>query len=88
VTALINIDEKRVAPALEELGQTLDGAEGEVWLDFSSVNHVDSKTLGALKDVARVAEEKRINVTLLGVNVDVYKVLKLVELTRRFSFLN
>jgi len=88
LTALINIDEKRVAPALEEFGQKLDGVDGEAVLDFSSVGRMDSKALGALEEFARLTEEKRIKVVLRGVNVDVYKVLKLVKLTRRFSFLN
>jgi hypothetical protein len=38
--------------------------------------------------LARVADEKAVKVALRGVNVDVYKVLKLVKLTRRFSFVS
>ena len=34
-----------------------------------------------------IADEKGVKVVLRGVNVDVYKVLKLVKLASRFSFL-
>lgn len=88
IALFLNIDEKRVAPALQEAADTLDSAEGEAVLDFSSVRQIDSGALRALEDVARVADEKDVKVVLRGVNVDVYKVLKLVKLTQRFSFVN
>ena len=84
----INIDETRVIPALREAGKKLDGAEGEVALDFSSVQRIDSSALRAMEELACIADEKNVKVALRGVNVDVYKVLKLVKLTRRFSFVN
>ena len=85
---LMNIDEKRLGPALEEAGTKLDGADGEAVLDFSSVRRVDSSALRALEEFARIADEKAVKVALRGVNVDVYKVLKLMKLTRRFSFVS
>jgi hypothetical protein len=36
--------------------------------------------------LAGAADEKAVKVALRGVHVDVYKVLKLVKLTPRFSF--
>jgi anti-anti-sigma regulatory factor len=81
---LLNIDEKRVISALQEAGKNLTAADGETVLDFSSVRRVDASALRALEEFARVADK----VVLRGVSVDVYKVLKLVKLTRRFSFLN
>jgi anti-anti-sigma regulatory factor len=85
---LLNIDEKRVISALQEAGKNLTAADGETVLDFSSVRRVDASALRALEEFARVADEKAVKVVLRGVSVDVYKVLKLVKLTRRFSFLN
>lgn len=85
---LLNSDEKLVSSALREAGEKLGDAEGEAVLDFSSVCRVDSSTLCALEEFARVADEKAVKIVLRGVNVDVYKVLKLVKLTRRFSFVN
>ena len=84
----LNIEETRVVPALLEAGEKLDGTEGEVVLDFSSVRRIDSNALPALEELARIADEKSVRVALRGVNVDIYKVLKLVKLSRRFSFVN
>ena len=84
----LKIEETRVVPALREAGEKLDGAEGEVVLDFSSVRRIDSNALPAIEELARIADEKSAKVALRGVNIDVYKVLKLVKLSRRFSFVN
>lgn len=85
---LLTLDEKRLATALKEAGQKLDGAGGEAVLDFSSVRRVDTHAVLALETLARIADEKAVKIVLRGVNVDVYKVLKLVKLTARFSFVN
>ena len=84
----LNIDEARVVAALREAGEKLDGTEGEAVLDFSSVRRIDPAALRALEDIARAADEKNVKVVLRGVTVDVYKVLKLMKLTPRFSFVN
>jgi anti-anti-sigma regulatory factor len=88
IAMFLNIDQQRMALALKEAGQKLDSAEGEAFLDFSSVRRIDSSALRAMEEFARIADEKAIKVVLRGVNVDVYKVLKLVKLTQRFSFVN
>lgn len=84
----LNIDDQRLVPALQEAGEKLDSTQGETALDFSSVRRIDSSALRALEEFARLADEKAVKVVLRGVNVDVYKVLKLMKLTRRFSFVN
>ena len=84
----LNVDETRVVSALREAGEKLDGTESEVALDLSSVHRIDSSALAALEELARIADAKNVKVALRGVNVEVYKVLKLVKLTRRFSFVN
>jgi anti-anti-sigma regulatory factor len=84
----LNIDDQRVVPALQVAGEKLDSTQGETVLDFSSVRRIDSSALRALEEFARLADEKAVKVVLRGVNVDVYKVLKLMKLTRRFSFVN
>lgn len=88
IAEFLSIDEQRIVPALQEAGENLDGAHREAVLDFSSVRRIDSNALRALEEFACIAKEKEIRVVLRGVNVDVYKVLKLVQLTRRFSFVN
>jgi anti-anti-sigma regulatory factor len=82
----LNLDEKCFALTLREAGAELNGADGEAILDFSSVRRVDSLALLALEEFARIAGEKGVNVVLRGVNIEIYKVLKLVKLTRQFSF--
>ena len=67
--------------------RTLDSAEGDVVLDFSSVRRIDPSALRAMEELAGIADDKAVKVVLRGVNVDIYKVLKLVKLTSRFSFL-
>jgi anti-anti-sigma regulatory factor len=88
IAVFLNIDNERLVPALQEAGEKLDSAEGEAVLDFSSVRRIDASALRAMEELARIADEKAVKVALRGVNVDVYKVLKLVKLTRRFSFVN
>lgn len=88
IAVFLSIDEERVVPALQEAGGGLDCMQGEAVLDFSSVRRIDSSALRALEEFACIAEEKAVKVVLRGVNVDIYKVLKLVKLTRRFSFVN
>jgi anti-anti-sigma regulatory factor len=84
----LKIDEKRVVQDLQETGEKLDSAEAEVSLDFSSVLRIDASGLMALEEFAGVADDKGVKVALRGVNVSVYKVLKLVKLTSRFSFVS
>jgi anti-anti-sigma regulatory factor len=88
IAVFLNVDETRVVAALREAGEKLDGTEGETVLDFSSVRRIDASAVRAIEELARVADERNVKVVLRGVNVDVYKVLKLTKLTRRFSFVD
>ena len=83
----LEIDGEAVVPALQDACEKLDSADGEVVLDFSSVHRVDPSALRELDKLAGTADEKAIKVALRGVNVDVYRVLKLMKLASRFSFL-
>jgi len=84
----LTIEEGRIVPLLEETRVRLESAHGEAVLDFSAVHRINSDALKALEDFAQVADEKAVKVVLHGVNVDVYKVLKLVKLTHRVSCLH
>ena len=88
IAVFLNIDEKRVVLDLREAGKNLDCTQGEAVLDFSSVRRIDSTALQALDEFARIADDKAVKIVLRSVNVDVYKVLKLVRLAHRFSFVN
>ena len=81
------IDGKRVIPSLDEARQKLDGADSEMILDFSSVGRIDARALRALEELAAGAEDKGVKLVLRGASTDVYRVLKLMKLTPRFSFL-
>jgi anti-anti-sigma regulatory factor len=82
----LKIDGERVARALQEALKKLDGIGGEVVLDFSSVHRIDTSALKAMENFAASVDGK-VKVALQGMNVDVYKVLKLIKLAPRFSFL-
>ncbi len=81
------IDGERLIPALQGVGAKLDNADGELVLDFSSVHRLDPAALKAMEELAGLADEKAVKLALRGVDVDIYKVLKLVKLAPRFSFL-
>jgi anti-anti-sigma regulatory factor len=83
----LKIDEQRLIPELEDAREKLDCADGKVVLDFSSVRRIDAGALTAMEKLAGIADEKAVKIVLRGVNVDIYKVLKLVKLSPRFSFL-
>jgi anti-anti-sigma regulatory factor len=83
----LKIDEERVVQNLQEAREQLDSADGELVLDFSSLRRIDPSALRAIEELAGRADDKSVKVVLRGVNVDIYKVLKLVKLAPRFSFL-
>ncbi|MGC2109169.1 MAG: STAS domain-containing protein [Candidatus Korobacteraceae bacterium] len=80
------IPQQCTAQALQEAGEKLDSADVEVTLDFSAVNRIDPGALRAMEKLASTAEEKSVTIFLRGANIDIYKVLKLARLARRFSF--
>jgi anti-anti-sigma regulatory factor len=80
------IDEDRMVDALEELRGKMASADRELVLDFSSVRRIDPRAIRAMEDLAVTAGEKAVKLVLRGVNIDLYKVLKLVKLAPRFSF--
>lgn len=84
----VTVEEDRVVAVLQETAARLDRAQQEVALDFSPVRRIDSGTVQALENLARAADERAVKIVLRGVNVDVYKVLKLVRMAQRFSFGN
>jgi anti-anti-sigma regulatory factor len=84
----VRIDPERVAHVLrQDAIEKVNSAEGEVVLDFSSVLRVDPDAVRAMEELAGLADNKSVKVVLRAVNMDVYKVLKQVKLTQRFTFL-
>jgi len=85
---IIDLDQQRITAALDQAAKKLDGNEKEVVLDFSCVRRIDSGDVRRLAEFAHAAEEKKVRVLLGGVDIDIYKVLKLTKLTREFGFVN
>jgi len=88
VAAYYKIDGEHATQSLNEAREKLVSEDGEAVLDFAAVLRIDTSGLQAIEDLASAAEQKSVKVTLRGVNVNVYKVLKLARLTARFSFEN
>lgn len=88
IAELIAIDPQNVTRSLLQAAEKLSSAPADATLDFSTVPQIDASVIGALEEVARIADERSVRIVLRGVSVDVYKVLKLVKLSRRFSFEN
>jgi anti-anti-sigma regulatory factor len=84
----LEMDEKNFRRALQEAGGKLASVQDEIILDFSSVLRLDPCSLRAVEEFTVLAADKGIKVILRGVNVGVYKVLKLVQLASRFSFVD
>ncbi len=82
------VDPARVSDSLRDAQQKLNAVEGEQVLDMSSVRQVDVKGMAALQELMSVAEEKKLKLILRGVNIDVYRVLKLTRAADRLAFIN
>ena len=88
VAVLQKMDGERIVEELNEILSKLDSTEGEVVLDFSAVKRLPPSGLQALEKFAAKSEERSAKIVLRGVNIDVYKVLKLARLSARFEFVN
>lgn len=83
----IKIDPEHVAHALrQEAVEQLGGAANEIVLDFGAVARIDANAIRALEELSGLAGEQNVRVVLRAVNMDIYKVLKLVNLAPRFGF--
>jgi len=88
IAVLRKVDKESVPSILQEIQKSLDRTQGEVVIDFSSVSRLDGSALRSLAEFAGKAETVSVKVILRGVNVDVFKVLVLMKLNSRFSFVN
>jgi anti-anti-sigma regulatory factor len=75
------------AALIQEAVEKVNRGESEVILDFSSVPRIDGNAVRELEDLAALADAKSAKLVLRAVNVGIYRVLKLLKLTERFSFL-
>lgn len=85
-SVVLSTSDDSLKDVLEAAFGKLNGPDGELVLDFSSVRRIDSGAIRAMEELAAKAEQKNVTITLRGVKVDVYKVLKLARLTELLSF--
>ncbi len=88
IAVIFKVDGEGIVQALRQAGEKLDAANGHMVLDFSPVWRVDPAAVAAIEELAGIADGKGVRLALRGVNIEVYKVLKLAKLTPRFSFLS
>jgi len=86
IAVMFKIDGENVARGLQQAGARLDTANGQLVLDFSAVRRVDPAAVNAMEELAGIADGRGVKLVLRGVNIDVYRVLKLARLAPRFSF--
>lgn len=87
-TVSMDVAGKSATLALEEALRKAGAAEGDILLDFASVRRLDANAVRVMKQLADTAGNKGVKVALRGISVEVYRVLKLLELAPRFSFIN
>jgi anti-anti-sigma regulatory factor len=78
--------DESVTNVLNDALKAVESADSELMLDLSSAGRIDSGALRKMEELAGKAEQKNIKVVLRGINVDIYKVLKLGRLASRFTF--
>ena len=88
IAELHKVDGEQVDQVITEARTKLDSAQGEIALNFSGVRRIDPKGLEALEELAAAADAKSVKLVLRGVNVDVYKVLKLAKVAGSFTIEN
>jgi len=82
--SVISLEEKLI-PASIESGR-IEVDESRTVVDFSRVERLDSNSLASVRELAQRAEDSESKVIVRGLNVEVYKALKLAKLTSGFSF--
>ena len=88
VAEFYKIDGEQVAQNLHEVREKIEAGGGQIVLDFSAAIRIGTSAVQAIEELAAAAEKQSVKVEFRGVNVTVYKVLKLARLTTRFSFAN
>lgn len=86
VALFFKVDGERVADSIRKV--RTDGSGSPIVLDFASVRRIDTETLQVIEALANVAATEACQINFRGVNVEIYKVLKLVSLASRFCFVN
>ena len=83
--ARLEIDPDRVAHMLRQEAVELLGSGSEVVLDFSAVRRIEANGVAALEELLELTESRSVRIRLESVDTNVYKVLRLVNLSQRFA---
>jgi anti-anti-sigma regulatory factor len=86
IAVRVKVDDANIATTIDKVSEKLNASEGEVLIDCNALMRLDGGALRALEDLARLAREKETKVVLRGMNVELYRVLKLTRLTSTFVF--
>jgi len=82
----LKISEVSITSSLREAKSKIQGSTRKIALDFSSVSRIDPNAVRELEEIAICASERDVTVQIHGANVKVYKVMKLLTLSSRFTF--
>ncbi len=88
IAFLLKVEAESVSDALRQALEKLDSCNGELVLDFSSVGRLAPAAIRELAQLVDTATGCGVKLALRGVNIDIYKVLKLARLAPRISFLS
>lgn len=88
VAVWLKLGGESLADDLLDACERLETADEEIVLDLSSVRRIAPGEIAAIDHLAACAAELNVRVVLRGVNIEVYKVLKLTKLAPHFAFLN
>ena len=83
----LTIDGEQVLDGLRHAREKMETCSGELVLDFSAIQRLQPGAIRELEALVAIADRKKAKLCLRGVNVAIYKVLKLVRLAPRLSFL-
>ncbi len=84
-TVWIQVDPGNMQGFRDAAAERLTREDGEVVLDFSAVKRIDTNGVRTLEDLAGLADEQSVRLVLCAVNMDIYRVLKLLKLAQRFT---
>jgi anti-anti-sigma regulatory factor len=88
VSEWLVMDEAQLVHEVQQAADSLNDLANDLLLDFSGVRRIDAAAIREMDKLASVADADSVKIGLRGVNVHIYKVLKLVKLASRFSFLS
>ncbi len=82
------IDEGHLAEQVLDIRAKLAAEGPEILLDFFLAQTLDPAGMRALQELAGAADIENVKIVLRGVNIEMYKALKLAGLSDSFAFVD